>query len=114
MKKILFSLLFLPSLAFAQQSYNMTFFANLDSANLATQYGCQYSDIWGYTAPNGTEIAIIALIEKIWFVDVTNPANPVIIYSHTVHNAGTNNPSPSLWRDFDTYQHYIYAVSDLQ
>ncbi len=107
-------MLLLPSLAMAQVSSNMTFLSNLDLPNLPTQYGCQYSDCWGYTAPNGTEVAIIALIEQILFVDITAPANPVIILAYTVTNAGTSTTSSSLWRDFDTYEHYIYAVSDLQ
>ena len=92
----------------------MTLLANVDSSNVSSYQGAQYSDIWGYTASNGTEVAIVALIDQIWFVDVTAPANPVMISSYFVTNAGTSNGSPSLWRDFDTYQNYIYAVSDLQ
>ena len=114
MKIFILFLLLVPSLAFTQVSYNMTLLANVDSSNVSSYQGAQYSDIWGYTASNGTEVAIVALIDQIWFVDVTAPANPVMISSYFVTNAGTSNGSPSLWRDFDTYQNYIYAVSDLQ
>ncbi|MBK9984438.1 MAG: choice-of-anchor B family protein [Saprospiraceae bacterium] len=114
MKKILFCLIFLPALAMTQISNNMTLLSNLDLPNLPSQYGCEYGDIWGYTAPNGTEVAIVATIEQILFVNITAPANPVIILAYTVTNAGTSTTSQSLWRDFDTYQHFIYAVSDLQ
>ncbi len=114
MKNLLFCLIFLPAIAMTQVSNNMTLLSNLDLPNLPTQYGCQYGDIWGYTAPNGTEVAIVATIEQILFVNITAPANPVIILAYTVTNAGTSTTSQSLWRDFDTYQHYIYAVSDLQ
>ncbi|MEO6132492.1 MAG: choice-of-anchor B family protein [Saprospiraceae bacterium] len=113
MKSILFCILFLPILAIGQISNNMTLLSNLDLPNLPSQYGAEYGDIWGYRAPNGTEVAIVATIEQILFVNITAPANPVIILSYTVTNAGTNNTSQSLWRDFDTFQHYIYAVSDL-
>ena len=114
MKSLLFCLVFLPSLAIAQDSENMIFLSNVDLPNLPTQLGAQYGDVWGYTYPNGQEVAIIALIEQILFVDITSPANPVIVLDYPVVNAGTTTPNHSLWRDFDTYEHYIYAVSDQQ
>ena len=116
MKHILVYLLLLPLVAGAQPpvAFNMTLHANLDLPNLPSQSGFQYSDVWGYRAPNGTEVAIIGLIEAILFVDVTNPAFPVIIYEHEVMNMSTSTVNHSLWRDFDTYQNYIYAVSDQQ
>ncbi|HZV72016.1 MAG TPA: choice-of-anchor B family protein [Saprospiraceae bacterium] len=114
MKNILLFLILLPTLSQAQISSNMTLLSNLDLPNLPTQFGCQYGDVWGYTYPNGNEVAIISTIEQIWFVNITSPANPVIILAYTVTNAGTSNVNTSLWRDFDTYQHYIYAVSDQQ
>lgn len=113
MKHFLFCLCFLPVICFGQVSNNMTLLYNLDLPNLPTQYGCQYGDIWGYTAPNGTEIAIVAMIEQILFVNITAPANPVIMLTYTVTNLPSGTTNQSLWRDFETYQHYIYAVSDL-
>ena len=114
MRSILFCLVFLPSLVFAQESENMIFLSQVDLPNLPTQLGAQYGDVWGYTYPNGAEVAIIALIEQILFVDISSPANPVIVLDYPVVNAGTTTPNHSLWRDFDTYEHYIYAVSDQQ
>ncbi|MEO5905111.1 MAG: choice-of-anchor B family protein [Saprospiraceae bacterium] len=111
MKHLLLFLLFAPVSIFAQ-SYNMTLFANLDWDGLPTRYGVQYSDCWGYTNNAGNEIAIIGLIEQIRFIDVTNPANPQSILHYTVKNAGTDVTNKSLWRDFDTFGQYIYAVAD--
>ena len=90
----------------------MTFLANLDLPDLPSRFGAEYNDIWGYKHPsNGTEVAIIGGIEDIFFVDVTVPADPEIIYTHHVENMdGTDNRS--LWRDFKTYQNYVYACAD--
>ena len=111
MKKIFFYLLFIPFLSSGQESSNMTLLSNLDLPNLPSRYGAEYSDCWGFRHANGTEIAIIGGIEDIFFVNITSPANPVIIYTHHVQNVagGTNQ---SLWRDFKSYQNYIYAAAD--
>ncbi|HUR30700.1 MAG TPA: choice-of-anchor B family protein [Saprospiraceae bacterium] len=112
MKSFLFCLLIIPSLAHSQQSLNMTFLSNFDIPNLPIRFGAEYNDCWGYTHPtNGTEVAIIGGIEDIFFVNITSPANPVLIYTHHVTNIdGTTNQS--LWRDFKTYQNYVYAAAD--
>ncbi len=101
----------LPALAGAQQSFNMTLLSNFDIPDLPVRYGAEYNDCWGYRHANGTEVAIIGGIEDIFFVNVTAPANPVLIYTHHVTNTnGTTNQS--LWRDFKTYQNYAYASAD--
>ncbi len=112
MMKHLLLFLLLPPVTLFAQSYNMTLFANLDWNGLPTRYGAQYSDCWGYTTEDGHEIAIIGLIEQIRFIDVTDPASPQSILHYTVKNANTNVTNKSLWRDFDTHGHYIYAVAD--
>jgi choice-of-anchor B domain-containing protein len=111
MKKIIFLLLSWSALISAQQSFNMTLLSNLNIPNLPSRYGAEYSDCWGFHHANGTEIAIIAGTEDIFFVDVTAPANPVILYTHHVLNV-SGNTNQSLWRDFKTYQNYIYACAD--
>lgn len=112
MKKVLYSLFFLlPFGLFGQQSFNMTLLSNWDTTGLAMRYGAEFNDVWGYRHANGTEVAIIGAMEKIFFIDVTIPANPVLIFAHPVKNInGTVNGS--LWRDFKTYQHYAYACAD--
>ena len=88
------------------QSLNMTLKANWDSNG-----GQDYSDCWGYNAPNGTEVAILGSYQHIYFFNVTNPINPQIIGSFSVQdtNGATNS---SIWRDFKTYSHYAYACAD--
>ncbi len=102
--------MFLPVMVGAQQSVNMTLLSNFDIPNLPVRYGAEYSDCWGYTS-GGTNVAIIGGMQTIFFVNITNPASPVLIDSFTVANAnGTTNGS--LWRDFKTYQNYVYASAD--
>jgi choice-of-anchor B domain-containing protein len=62
------------------------------------------NDVWGYTAPNGTELAIYGHREGTSFVDATDPSNAVEIF---------NLPGPtSVWRDIKTYLHYAYIVTE--
>ena len=63
-----------------------------------------YSDVWGYRAPDGTELAILGSTNGIHFVNVTNPASPAEVLFQ--------DANPSSWRDFATHDHYAYAVSE--
>ena len=62
------------------------------------------NDCWGYVSPSGQEYALIGLSRGTAFVNVTVPADPVIVKM-------ISGPS-SLWRDIKVYQHYAYAVSE--
>ena len=103
MKNIL--LLFLLATAglqsFAQTSQNMNLHSNWRDPNP----NVYYNDIWGYAA-NGREYAIIGSNEATNFIDVTNPASPVLIKKALGANTNT------IWRDFKTYSHYAYTVGD--
>ncbi len=112
MKFLFFIALALPSMAVAQPSFNMTVLGTYDDPNLPTRMTIEYSDCWGFTHANGTEVAIIGGIEDILFIDITVPANPVLIYSHHVLNSPSGTVNQSAWRDFMTYGNYIYAAAD--
>jgi choice-of-anchor B domain-containing protein len=64
----------------------------------------QGSDCWGYTAPSGREYAIMGLRAATSFVEVTNPANPQIIATHS--------GGDSLWRDVKVFGHHAYSVNE--
>lgn len=66
--------------------------------------GEDYSDVWGYAA-DGREYAIIGSRTKIYFIDVTNPVVPVLIEEFGPFTATS-------WREFKTFSHYAYAVTD--
>ncbi len=62
------------------------------------------NDCWGYTTPQGKEIAIMGLETGTGFVDITNPASPNIIGSFS-------GPS-SLWRDIKVIGTIAYVVTE--
>jgi choice-of-anchor B domain-containing protein len=62
------------------------------------------NDCWGYISPSGREYAIMGLSNGTSFVEITDPANPVIVG----HVTGPN----SLWRCVKTYGQYCYAGSE--
>ena len=112
MRHLLFLALCLPFVIVAQPSANMELLGSLDVPNLPERFGAKYNDCWGFKHDNGTEVAIIGGIEDIFFVDVTVPSDPVIIYTHHVLNLPTGSTNQSLWRDFKTYGNYAYASAD--
>lgn len=89
------------------QSDGMNLLSNWDLDTLPAGGGgvYQYNDIWGYAA-DGREYAIVGSYEGTWFIDITDPQNPVV----SDYEAG-GHPA-SLWRDYKTYQHYCYGVAD--
>ena len=105
MKKIFFlSFVFLPIFIFAQTP--MTLFGSWDDNTLPTKSGIVYSDCWGYAAANNREYAVIGSLEKVIFVEVTSAAT--MVTPAASFTTGAN----SIWRDFKSYSHYMYASAD--
>jgi choice-of-anchor B domain-containing protein len=96
--------LLIPELA-AAQGVNAALLSHVN-AHRCSGPGCRnvYSEVWGYTAPDGTELAIIGALDGTAFVDVTNPAQPVEVLFHP----GISSP----WREMSTWDHYCYIVSE--
>ena len=95
------ALLFLPSAAFSQTSFNMYLLDRLDPHpySAGNSIGC-----WGYVQ-NGREYGIFAANNGTSFIDVTDSAN--------IHEVDYLTSFYSNWRDFKIYQHYIYIVNDV-
>lgn len=69
--------------------------------------GRKYSGCWGwYQAAKNKEYAIVGTSSKTYFIDVSNPQNPVIRDSVMAAHAGCT------WREIKNYQNYCYIVSD--
>ncbi len=62
------------------------------------------NDCWGYVSPSGREYAILGLERGFGFVEVTDPANPVVIE--------TISGPTSLWHDVKVIGSYAYGVSE--
>jgi choice-of-anchor B domain-containing protein len=71
----------------------------------STPGGVIYNDVWGYTASDGSEYAILGNSDSILVVDVSICNDPQRVY-------GFDGGNTTVWRDFKTYQDYMYAVCD--
>lgn len=98
MKKILLTFFIATSL-FAQTPLNVVKLGALNPR--PTQ---DYSDIWGYTDPQGREYAIIGCYSGTSIINITNAAQPVEV-------AFIPGPS-SIWRDIKTHLHYAYITTE--
>lgn len=70
-------------------------------------YGIQYQGIWGwYDSTNQREYAILGASDGTFFIDVTNPAIPVVCdFVPATHG-------DLIWHEIKSYQNYAYIVSD--
>jgi choice-of-anchor B domain-containing protein len=75
----------------------MELVSHLDYVSLA-------NDVWGYTAPDGTEYALVGLRSGVSVVSLADPANPVEIQ----YIPGDQ----STWRDLKTWGHFAYVTAD--
>lgn len=72
--------------------------------SLATFGSSEGNDCWGYVSPSGREYGLVGLNNLMAVVEVTDPANPVIV-EKIPH-------SSSSWGDIKTYGHYAYVVTE--
>jgi choice-of-anchor B domain-containing protein len=116
MKHLLTTLIFFWSIAFVglhaqtQQpgaNINMRLLGtwrddSLPSANANLRV--RYSGCWGMDI-NGREIAVVGGAKHILFLDVTDPAKPVLLKKFP-------SDFTTVWREFRSYKNRVYAVSD--
>lgn len=72
------------------------------SMNLYQRSG--YNDVWGYTAPDGREYALLGVQNGTSVVDITDSPNLVEV--------GFVPSRSSTWKDIKTYSHYAYVVNE--
>jgi len=98
MMRILASFLFV--LSFLSTSYGQL---NVELLSQVS-YNSSGNDVWGYTAPNGDEYAIMGLRNGVSIVDITDPRNPVEIQFI--------DQVPTTWRDIKTWDEFIFVTSE--
>lgn len=76
---------------------NVTLLSQLDDHG-------EYNDVWGYTAPDGREYAIVGGQEGILVVNATDP----LAAYEVAWFPGVN----CIWRDIKSWQQYVYVVND--
>ena len=66
------------------------------------------NDSWGWTDPTtGTEYVLMGLNNGTAFVDISQPASPVIVGMLPTHTVSSS------WRDMKVYANYAFIVADL-
>ncbi len=86
--------------------FNVEFQSQIQEAfpdSTEDRYRC-FNDIWGYTAPDGSEYAILGACWATLIYDITDPQSPNLV----ADIPGTT----SIWRDMKTYEEYAYVVAD--
>ncbi|MFT4762439.1 MAG: choice-of-anchor B domain-containing protein, partial [Saprospiraceae bacterium] len=79
--------------------------AQLNFTQISTVgYNTNTSDIWGYTAPNGTEYALVGLGNGLSIVSLADPVNPVEV--------AMIPGGQSIWRDIKTWKDFAYVTTD--
>ena len=63
-----------------------------------------FNDIWGYTAPNGQELAIVGEKKGIWVLDTSDPRLPKQLSWWSAPD--------SYWRDFTNVGPYVYSATE--
>ncbi|MBT8233670.1 MAG: choice-of-anchor B family protein [Saprospiraceae bacterium] len=89
----------------AQDSLNMERIGQFNPPNMPIKSGVTYNDVWGYTASEGSEYAILGNVDSILVVDISDPTLPIREY-------GFYGGNRTIWRDFKTYGDYMYGVCD--
>ncbi|MEO8209248.1 MAG: choice-of-anchor B family protein, partial [bacterium] len=108
-------LLLITSSAYSQlPNNNMHLVGNLNLHPIPPQFGApwDYAAIWGYSAPNGREYAILGCALGTAFYDVTDSANIHEIDFFPVQIDTTNPDQGVLWHEMKVYSHYAYVVSE--
>ncbi|MEO8448021.1 MAG: choice-of-anchor B family protein [bacterium] len=106
MKKFLISICAIITILSFSDSYsqlpnqNMYLLKNLNEHPSPTLY----SAIWGYSAPDGREYALLGCATGTAFIDITDTLN--------IHEVDFQTGPQSSWREMKTYSHYAYIVSE--
>jgi choice-of-anchor B domain-containing protein len=92
----------------AQNALHMDLLARYDNDSLNVVDGDQvWNDLTGWADSSGHEYIIAGSTDSIYFFDITNP-NTIIL--RDVEEGRSRNV---INRDYATYQHYVYCVSDI-
>jgi len=84
--------------------------AYLPVSALGGERGTRLNDIWGWTDPETErDYALVGRMDGTSFVDVTDPANPVVV-GNLPRTEGIRGTS---WRDMKVYSDHVFVVSDI-
>jgi choice-of-anchor B domain-containing protein len=104
---LFFALLCWPGATTAQLQWNIKMLGHWDDDSIPESWAGAFSECWGYAA-QGREYAFIGSTQGTYFFDVTDASVPVQIGYFTTRDTATLVVN----KDYATYGHYLYAVSD--
>ena len=89
-------------------NYNLTGYLSVEDLSIDFfEENTRVNDCWGWTDPlNNKEYAIVGLSSHTAFVDMSDPANLILV---GIIPTSTVN---SIWRDIKVYQNHAYIVSE--
>ena len=77
--------------------------------DLGSGAGVQTNDIWGWVDPEtNREYALVGRTDGTSFVDITDPANPILRGDLPL----TEGANPNSWRDIKVYANHAFIVAD--
>lgn len=85
-------------------SSNVNFLSRVALTDFPPPLPDSANDVWGYVSPSGREYALFGLYNSTAFVEVTNPASPVIVAKIPDAN--------SIWSDIRSYQQHAYNCNE--
>ena len=85
-------------------SSGIEFLSEIPPSGFGTPLATAGSSNWGYTSPSGREYVIQGLNNKTAFVEITNPAAPVVV--------GTISHPTSIWNEMKVKGTYCYNVNE--
>jgi choice-of-anchor B domain-containing protein len=94
-------LLLTPAASWAQGAWNVELLGQWRNGGGGRS---AYMDVWGYAAPDGTELAIIGTQGGVSIIDVTDPSMPIEVGAATLPVA--------THRDMRTHGTHAYAVNE--
>lgn len=89
-------------------SQNISLLSNWDNPAVPAEpnYSIRYNGVWGWDDGAGHEYAILGATTGVYFIDVTNPSNPVVADFVPGRRSGC------IWRELKTHNNFAYLVSD--
>lgn len=88
---------------------NVDLISFLPNTELGAARGSRFNDVWGWTDPDtGSEYGILGHMEGAIFVDLTDPANPIVLGELP----RTKGAPGSTHRDIKVYKNHAFIVAD--
>jgi len=88
---------------------NVDLLSFMTVSDLGGSSGVNTNDLWGWVDPEtNREYAIVGRTNGTSFVDITDPANPILIGDLPL----TEGASPSSWRDIKVHANHAFIVAD--